>query len=144
MEMKSPSCPPSAADKDFQILITPWALSFDQAVRAVSGPDHGALVLFAGTVRNTEDDSKITSIFYEAYEAMAVQEIRKILIEARGRWNVRLAVQHRVGKVWAGEPSFVVAASGKHRPETFEACRHVVDRIKSDVPLWKVDFEKAL
>jgi molybdopterin synthase catalytic subunit len=110
---------------------------------AVAGPDHGGLVLFAGTVRDTEDGAPISSILYEAYERMAAREMEKIAREARRRWDVRLAVRHRVGRVWAGEPAFIVAASGRHRPEAFAACRFVVDRVKSEVPIWKVDHEKA-
>src|SRR5262245_57039036 len=142
METRSPSCRLSAADNGVSVLLTPWALSLDEAVRAVAGPDRGGLVLFTGTVRDTEDGAPVAAIIYEAYERMAAREMEKIAREAGARWDVRLAVRHRVGKVWAGEPAFIVAAAGRHRAEAFAACRAVVDRVKNDVPLWKTGFER--
>ena len=49
----------------------------------------------------------------------------------------RIAAQRRVGELRVGEVSVVVAVSAPHRAEAFEACRHAIERIKHDVPIWK-------
>jgi molybdopterin synthase catalytic subunit len=49
----------------------------------------------------------------------------------------RVAIRHRTGELAIGEASVVVAVSAPHRAEAFEACRHGIERLKRDVPIWK-------
>ena len=49
----------------------------------------------------------------------------------------RVALLHRSGHLVVGEASVVVAASAPHRAEAFEACRHGIEQLKVDVPIWK-------
>jgi len=65
------------------------------------------------------------------------------VLETEERWNVRVAVSHRIGDVPVGEASVIVACAGAHREEAFLACRHVIDEIKERVPIWKVKFERS-
>jgi molybdopterin synthase catalytic subunit len=48
-----------------------------------------------------------------------------------------VAILHRTGDLRVGEASVVVACSAPHRAEAFEACRHGIERLKEDVPIWK-------
>jgi MoaE-MoaD fusion protein len=50
-----------------------------------------------------------------------------------------VAVQHRIGNVPLGEPSVIVAASAPHRGEAFAGARAVIDRVKAEAPIWKVE-----
>ncbi|MGA3229635.1 MAG: molybdenum cofactor biosynthesis protein MoaE, partial [Candidatus Binatus sp.] len=75
---------------------------------------------------------------YEAYEPMALSEMRKLAAEAGARWKiVRIAIAHRIGVVEIGETSVAIAVSAAHRAEAFEACRFAIDRLKEIVPIWK-------
>ena len=139
MGMKSPSCPPSAGVETVRITAGP--LSLEEAVAAVEGPDAGAVLTFSGSVRDTEKGAKIRTIRYEAYESMAHKEMLRLVEEAARRWNVRSSVHHRVGEVPVGESSLIIVTAGKHRPETYEANRFILEEIKAHVPIWKVGFE---
>ena len=74
---------------------------------------------------------------------MAERELQRILEKAQLQFGARCAALHRVGKVLAGETSIVIAASSPHRAQAFEACRWVMDEIKSSVPIWKKEVASS-
>ncbi|MGC2574373.1 MAG: molybdenum cofactor biosynthesis protein MoaE [Candidatus Nitrosopolaris sp.] len=98
----------------------------------------GGTVLFTGSVRDHNEDGRVSEIYYEAYKEMAEKNLTEIEIEARTKWNVKKFVAvHRVGNLKVGEVAVAVAASAEHRKEAFEACRYGIDEIKIRVPIWK-------
>lgn len=106
--------------------------------REVAGPAAGAVVSFTGTTRRDNAGRKVLRLEYEAYEPMALSEMRKLAAEAAKRWKlVRIAIAHRIGVVEIGETSVAIAVSAAHRGEAFEACRFAIDRLKETVPIWK-------
>lgn len=139
METKLRSSPLSAED-DF-VRLTDEKINLEPLIQKVQGPGHGAMVTFSGCVRDTEEGRTIQSITYETYREMAVQEMKKIILEAKSRWSVRVALEHRTGPVPVGEISVGIACAGAHRQEAFEACRYAINELKSSVPIWKVRFE---
>jgi MoaE-MoaD fusion protein len=105
---------------------------------AVANPSAGATVTFVGTTRRDNAGRRVLRLEYEAYEPMALSEMRKLADEAGRRFGiVRIAIQHRVGVVEIGEISVAIAVSAAHRGEAFEACRFAIDRLKEVVPIWK-------
>ena len=106
--------------------------------REVADPAAGAIVSFAGTTRRDNAGRVVIRLEYEAYEPMALSEMRKLAAEAGARWKiVRIAIAHRIGVVEIGETSVAIAVSAAHRAEAFEACRFAIDRLKEIVPIWK-------
>jgi molybdopterin synthase catalytic subunit len=106
--------------------------------REVADPAAGAIVSFTGTTRRDNAGRKVLRLEYEAYEPMALSEMRKLASEAIAKWKiVRIAIAHRVGVVEIGETSVAIAVSAAHRGEAFEACRFAIDRLKEVVPIWK-------
>lgn len=106
--------------------------------RAVGEPAAGAICTFIGTTRENNDGRRVIRLEYEAYEPMALSEMRKLAQEAGRRWPiVRIAITHRIGLVEIGETSVAIAVSSAHRTEAFEACRFAIDRLKEIVPIWK-------
>lgn len=98
----------------------------------------GATVLFLGTVRNHNEGGAVTGIWYEAYISMAEEAIAKIEAEAVKRWNLKkFTAVHRIGELKVGEISVAIAVTSEHRAEAFEAGRFAIDRIKTEVPIWK-------
>jgi molybdopterin synthase catalytic subunit len=80
----------------------------------------------------------VTGLTYEAWEELAVRRLEELGEELAGRWPLRrIALLHRTGELGIGEVSVVVACSAAHRAEAFEACRHGIERLKQDVPIWK-------
>jgi molybdopterin converting factor subunit 1 len=108
---------------------------------AAGDPAAGAIVTFAGITRRENAGRNVIRLEYEAYEAMALSEMRKIAREAGERWPiVRIAVAHRIGVVEIGETSVAIAVAAAHRGEAFEACRFAIDRLKEIVPIWKKEY----
>ena len=116
-------------------------IRIDELVQAVQEDDHGAVAVFLGTVRNHNIGRKVLYLEYEAYPAMAVQEMEKIRAEALARFDVgSLAMVHRTGRLEIGEASVAVVAASAHRAAAMEACRFAIDRLKETVPIWKKEF----
>ena len=130
----------SEADSDARVLtqVQFEALSLDEAASAVADPAAGAVCIFTGTVRDHSDAGDVTGLSYEAWHELAEQRLRELADEILRRWPARrVAIVHRVGELSVGETSVIVAVSAPHRAEAFEACRHGIEQLKQDVPIWK-------
>jgi molybdopterin synthase catalytic subunit len=94
--------------------------------------------VFLGTVRDRSDAGSVSGLTYEAWDERARERLAAVAAEMLECWPVRkAALLHRTGQLGIGEVSVVVAASAPHRSDAFEACRHGIERIKQDVPIWK-------
>ncbi len=114
------------------------AIDCRAVIDEVTGEDRGAVLTFAGTVRNTNLGRTVRSIDYHAYESMARKEIEKLELETVGRWpGVKIRIVHRIGRLDLGEASVFIAAAGAHRDESFAALRHAIGRLKENAPVWK-------
>jgi len=102
-----------------------------------AGPD-GAVVLFDGIVRDNTRGRRTLFLVYEAYEAMALEQMRGLAAEAAERFAVRdVVLAHRLGRLEIGETSVLIAVASAHRGAAFEACRWIIDTLKRTVPIWK-------
>jgi molybdopterin synthase catalytic subunit len=120
------------------VAVTADRLDPERLIALVGGDDDGAIVTFAGLVRNHNQGRRVTFLEYEAYEPLAVRALGRIVEEARGFWpDVRVAVHHRIGRLDIGEASVVVAAASAHRANAFAATRYAIERVKQIVPIWK-------
>src|SRR5579863_7216636 len=120
------------------ILLTHEPLNRDALVAAVSHASVGGIVVFEGVVRDNARGKQVHYLEYETYSEMAEQQIRAIIAEAEQRWGVeRVAVAHRFGRLKIGEASVIIAVATPHRGEAFEACRYIIDTLKTTVPIWK-------
>lgn len=103
-------------------------------------PKAGAVVLFSGEARNHNKGETVTGLEYEAYEAMAAKMILEIVAEAKTRFSLHQALcVHRVGKVGISESAVVVITASSHRNEAYEANRYIIDRVKHEAPIWKME-----
>ena len=126
--------------------VTTEPLDLDALVRMIGaeaagepvGP--GAVITFAGVVRNANAGRRVLRLEYEGYEPLAVRALERIGREVADRWKVRLAVHHRLGTLEIGEASVIIAVASPHRADAFAACRYVIERIKQIVPIWKHEF----
>jgi molybdopterin synthase catalytic subunit len=109
-------------------------------VAEVSGHDRGAVSLFLGTVRDSNDGRQVEGIEYTAYRSMAEAELARIIAEARERFGVSaLVVEHRLGTLALGDVSVGIAAAHPHRAEALDSVRYVIEEIKKRVPIWKLE-----
>ena len=120
------------------ISITREPLDRDALVAAVSHPSAGGIVVFEGVVRDHARGKQVRYLEYDVYPEMAALQIRAIVDEAGQRWGVeRVAVAHRIGRLEIGEASVIIVVASPHRSEAFEACRFIIDTLKTTVPIWK-------
>ena len=120
------------------VRVTAEPLSLDEAATSVRDPGAGGTCLFVGTVRDHSHRGEVTGLTYEAWDELAVARLEELGGELLDRWPLkRVALLHRTGELGIGEASVVIAVSAPHRAEAFEACRHAIERLKEDVPIWK-------
>lgn len=120
------------------IQLTSEPLNREALIAAVSHPSAGGIVVFEGVVRNNARGKQIRYLEYDVYPEMAEQQIRTIIAEAVRKWGVeRIAVAHRFGRLEIGEASVIIAVAAPHRAEAFDACRYIIDTLKTTVPIWK-------
>jgi molybdopterin synthase catalytic subunit len=120
------------------IQITREPLDRNALVASITHPGVGGIVVFEGVVRDNARGKQVRYLEYDVYPEMAIQQIRAIITEAEKRWGIdRVAVAHRIGRLEIGETSVVVVVATPHRAEAFDACRYIIDTLKTTVPIWK-------
>jgi molybdopterin synthase catalytic subunit len=108
------------------------------ALKDLATPADGAVNLFLGVVRDHHDGRRVLRLEYQVYGPMARRKLREIAADVQARFSASSVVLlHRVGTLAIGEVSVVVAVATAHRKESFAACRHAIERIKAEVPIWK-------
>jgi molybdopterin converting factor subunit 1 len=107
------------------------------AAEVKQGED-GAVVVFDGIVRNNTRGRRTLFLVYEAYEEMALRQMRELAAEAIAVHGARqVALVHRLGRLEIGETSVLIAVSSAHRAQAFAASRWLIDTLKKTVPIWK-------
>ena len=107
---------------------------------ALLGTSAGAYASFEGWVRDHNDGREVLALRYECYRALAETEGGSILVEAGQRFQIQgAACVHRVGRLQLGELAVWVGVSAAHRGPAFDACRWIIDEVKSRVPIWKYE-----
>ncbi|VAW36407.1 Molybdopterin synthase catalytic subunit MoaE [hydrothermal vent metagenome] len=107
----------------------------------VLDPSAGGFVYFEGWVRNHNQGKNVIKLAYEAYHKLAIKEGNKIIGEAVEQYDINKAYcTHRVGILKIGDMAIWVGVSAAHRDAAFQACRYILDEVKSRVPIWKNEF----
>jgi molybdopterin synthase catalytic subunit len=125
-----------------RIALETMPLDISAAV-GINDPASGAIAIFLGTTRKETNAGGeiLAALDYEAYAEMALAQMRDLASEARRRWAIsRIVLLHRVGRVEIGQPSVLIAVSTPHRAAAFEACRFLIDRLKSEATIWKKEI----
>jgi molybdopterin synthase catalytic subunit len=121
---------------DIQISETP--LDIIRCIEWASSTSCGGIDVFIGNVRANTGGKTVLRLEFEAYERMALLEMRQIAQQAFDRWPVEaVAIHHRTGVLTAGETAVIIAVSAAHRAAAFDACRYAIDTLKQTVPIWK-------
>ena len=114
----------------------------DSIAKHSSKTDIGAHAIFLGQVRADAKEGKaVKAIEYSAYPVMAETILSEIREELFSRYPITcMHIYHSLGSVQAGEISLFVFVSCKHRKESFDALRDIVELIKAKVPVWKKEI----
>jgi molybdopterin synthase catalytic subunit len=109
-----------------------------ETVNAHGAGKYGANAIFVGTMRDFNLGNTVQGMSLEHYPGMTEKELERIVEETCKRWPLLdELVLHRVGTLQPNEPIVLVAVWSAHRREAFEACRYIMEALKSRAPLWK-------
>jgi molybdopterin converting factor subunit 1 len=109
--------------------------------RRVVPPECGATVTLDGYVRQLTGGRRTLYLIYEAYQPMALGEMKRLGREAHTRFEIaHIGIVHRLGRLEIGETSVVISISAPHRRAAFEACEWAIRELKRTVPIWKKEF----
>ena len=98
----------------------------------------GAVASFIGTVRDVNDAATVSTLTLEHYPGMTEKALEAIVGEARARFDILDAlVIHRVGELRPTDQIVLVVVTGAHREAAFDACRFLMDYLKTRAPFWK-------
>ena len=100
----------------------------------------GGLVSFVGLVRDMAGETPVSAMTLEHYPGMTERKLAEIESAARERWPLDDAlIIHRVGRLEPGDQIVLVATASAHRDAAFEACRFLIDWLKTQAPFWKLE-----
>ncbi|SFW61689.1 molybdenum cofactor biosynthesis protein MoaE [Amycolatopsis australiensis] len=129
---------PASAVRVARALVTEDVLSVEEHARLVEDDAAGAVVTFAGVVRDHDGGKGVRDLTYEGHPS-AGQVIAEVVEDLASRWTgVRaVAVSHRVGPLTIGDVALACAVAAEHRGQAFSACSDLVDEVKARLPVWK-------
>lgn len=100
----------------------------------------GGLAVFVGLVRDMASDARIRSMTLEHYPGMTEKKLAEIEAQAQARWPLEASlIVHRYGKLEPGDRIVLVACASPHRDAAFDACRFLIDWLKTEAPFWKLE-----
>ena len=106
--------------------------------------DVGAVVSFVGQVRDINEGDEVSQLTLEHYPGMTEKSLEAIITQAKARWNIiDVLIIHRVGTLEPCDQGVLVAVSGAHRGEAFDACEFVMDYLKTEAPFWKKEATQS-
>jgi len=116
----------------------PWQVTQQYQQNQLESGKYGATASFVGTMRDFNQGDDVTSMTLEHYPGMTESYLDKICEEAKQRWDlIDCLIIHRVGEIHPNEPIVLTVVWSAHRKEAFEACRYLMEELKSRAPFWK-------
>lgn len=99
---------------------------------------YGATSVFVGTMRDVNDGDAVNGMTLEHYPGMTEKQLQRIIDEAMRQWSILdCLVVHRVGDIAPDDAIVLVAVWASHRGDACDACRHIIEALKSSAPFWK-------
>ncbi len=116
----------------------PWKETQHYQQTKLEQGKYGATASFVGTMRDFNQGDDVNSMTLEHYPGMTENYLHKICEEARQRWDLLdCLIIHRVGEISPNEPIVLTVVWSAHRKEAFDACRYLMEELKSRAPFWK-------
>ena len=115
-------------------------IDLTNAQKFIASSKCGASIYFVGTVRDQNNDKKVTGITYDSHDALVIKSFEEIYKEAETKFkfnNIAVFIEHIKGYVELGETSIIIAGACKHRAQVYEFSRYIIEEIKKRTPIWK-------
>ena len=123
------------------MIITTKKIDVSGQSRRLNNASAGAYASFEGWVRNENEGFGVLRLEYEIFEPIATKEGKRIFDKAKDKYAI-IDVNgiHRSGLLEIGECAVWIGVIAPHRKEAFDACRYVIDQIKTRLPIWKKEY----
>ena len=115
-------------------------ISILSAKKFIGSSNFGASIFFIGTVRNINENKKVTGMTYDSHDELVIKSFKKIYDEIDKKLNIKykaVFIEHVKGYVDLGEISIIIAVACKHRDEAYNLSRFIIEEIKKKSPIWK-------
>ena len=115
-------------------------LKISSAENFISSSKFGASIFFTGTVRDINENKKVTGMTYDSHDELVIKSFKEIYKEAEEKLNIKdkaVFIEHVKGYVNLGEISIIIAVACKHRDQAYILSRYVIEEIKKRSPIWK-------
>ena len=110
----------------------------EQHEASLTAGSYGATATFVGTMRDFNEGDDVVAMTLEHYPGMTEKQLDAIIARAHEQWPlIDALVAHRVGQITPGEPIVLTAVWSAHRAAAFDACRFLMEALKSEAPFWK-------
>ena len=120
-------------------------IEVNKAEEFISSSKFGASLIFKGTVRENNDNKKVTGITYDSHDAMVVKSFEEIYQNSITKFkfdNQVVFIEHVKGHILLGEISILIAVACKHRDQAYKLSRFLIEEIKKKTPIWKKEHYK--
>ena len=111
-----------------------------KAEEFLSSSNFGALIYFVGTVRDLNENKKVTGITYDSRDTMVIKSFEEIYKESETKLKIKdkaVFIEHVKGYVAVKEKSIIIGAACKHRDEAYNLSRFIIEEVKKKSPIWK-------
>ena len=111
-----------------------------KAEKFLSSSNFGAIIYFVGTVRDLNENKKVTGITYDSRDTMVIKSFEKIYKESETKLKIKdkaVFIEHVKGYVPVKEKSIIIGAACKHRDEAYNLSRFIIEEVKKKSPIWK-------
>jgi len=115
-------------------------INISTAETFIASSKFGASIFFTGTVRNINENKKVTGMTYDSHDELVIKSFEEIYIEADEKLNIidkAVFIEHIKGYVGLGEISIIIAVACKHRDQAYVLSRYIIEEIKKKSPIWK-------
>ena len=112
----------------------------EDAEEFIASSKFGASIVFYGTVRENNENKKVTGITYHAHDSMVIKSFEEIYNEVEEKLKIKdkaVYIEHVKGYLGLGEISIIIAVACPHRAETYILSRYIIEEIKKRSPIWK-------
>ena len=111
-----------------------------KAEKFLSSSNFGAIIYFVGTVRDLNENKKVTGITYDSRDTMVIKSFEEIYKESETKLKIKdkaVFIEHVKGYVPVKEKSIIIGAACKHRDEAYNLSRFIIEEVKKKSPIWK-------
>ncbi len=135
--------PPEGGQIECGVLRRGESVSLDELLSRAARGNTGAVVFFIGVVRRVNAGKEVEALEYEDAGDLTRDALERVVREVHERHKLYYAAAyHYTGTLYPGEKTMIVVVAAENRAKAYPALEELVERIKREVPIWKLERYK--